>query len=220
MILNMEYNTQNEQLIFKEYGRNIQRLVKEAIEIEDRDKRNAFANAIIALMGQLHPQLRNIDEFRFKLWHQLYILSDFKLDIDGPYPKPTREEVRLKTGDMPYPQQSIKHKHYGRNIENLVEKAITMEDADKQLAMAKVIANYMRMVYKSWSNESINEEIIKNDLRILSNGVLNIEQNDHISLPKTHRKRKKSSGSSSSSSRRKSMHSNNNSNNHKKRKSR
>ena len=109
MILNMEYNTQNEQLIFKEYGRNIQRLVKEAIEIEDRDKRNAFENAIIALMGQLHPHLRNIDEFRFKLWHQLYILSDFKLDIDGPYPKPTREEVRLKTGDMPYPQQSIKH---------------------------------------------------------------------------------------------------------------
>ncbi|MGB1204604.1 MAG: DUF4290 domain-containing protein [Chitinophagales bacterium] len=215
MILNMEYNTQNEQLIFKEYGRNIQRLVKEAIEIEDRDKRNAFANAIIALMGQLHPHLRNIDEFRFKLWHQLYILSDFKLDIDGPYPKPTREEVRLKTGDMPYPQHRIKHKHYGRNIENLVAKAIKMEDPDKQLAMAKVIANYMRMVYKSWSNESINEEIIKNDLRILSDGVLNIEQNDHISLPKSSRKRKKNT----SSSRRKSSH-HSSQNNHKKRKSR
>ena len=217
MILNMEYNTQNELLIFKEYGRNIQRLVKEAIEIEDRDKRNAFANAIIALMGQLHPHLRNIDEFRFKLWHQLYILSDFKLDIDGPYPKPTREEVRLKTGDMPYPQQSIQHKHYGRNIETLVQKAILMEDPDKQLAMAKVIANYMRMVYKSWSNESINEEIIKNDLRILSDGVLNIEQNDHISLPKSNRKRKKPMGSSSS--RRKSSHHSSQSH-HKKRKSR
>lgn len=219
MILNMEYNTQNEQLIFKEYGRNIQRLVKEAIEIEDRDKRNAFANAIIALMGQLHPHLRNIDEFRFKLWHQLYILSDFRLDIDGPYPKPTREEVRLKTGDMPYPQQSIKHKHYGRNIENLVQKAILMEDEDKQLAMAKVIANYMRMVYKSWSNESINEEIIKNDLRILSNGILNIEQNDHISLPKNNRKRKKTS---TSTSRRKSNNNNSHSSshNHKKRKTR
>lgn len=215
MILNMEYNTQNEQLIFKEYGRNIQRLVKEAIEIEDRDKRNAFANAIIALMGQLHPHLRNIEEFRFKLWHQLYILSDFKLDIDGPYPKPTREEVRLKTGDMPYPQQRIKYKHYGKNIENLIKKAIQMEDEEKQLAMAKVIANYMRMVYKSRSNENINEEIIKNDLRILSDGILNIEQNDHISLPKSTRKRKKIS----SSSRRKSSH-HSSSNNHKKRKSR
>ena len=214
MILNMEYNTQNEQLIFKEYGRNIQRLVKEAIEIEDRDKRNAFANAIIALMGQLHPHLRNIEEFRFKLWHQLYILSDFKLDIDGPYPKPTREEVRLKTGDMPYPQQRIKYKHYGKNIENLIKKAVEMEDPDKQLAMAKVIANYMRMVYKSRSNESVNEEIIKNDLRILSDGILNIEQNDYISMPKNNRKRKKIS----SSSRRKSSHSS--SNNHKKRKSR
>jgi len=211
----MEYNTQNEQLIFKEYGRNIQRLVKEAIEIEDRDKRNAFANAIIALMGQLHPHLRNIEEFRFKLWHQLYILSDFKLDIDGPYPKPTREEVRLKTGDMPYPQQRIKYKHYGKNIENLIKKAIQMEDEEKQLAMAKVIANYMRMVYKSRSNENINEEIIKNDLRILSDGILNIEQNDHISLPKSTRKRKKIS----SSSRRKSSH-HSSSNNHKKRKSR
>ena len=215
MILNMEYNTQNEQLIFKEYGRNIQRLVKEAIEIEDRDKRNAFANAIIALMGQLHPHLRNIEEFRFKLWHQLYILSDFKLDIDGPYPKPTREEVRLKTGDMPYPQQRIKYKHYGKNIENLIKKAVQMEDGEKQLAMAKVIANYMRMVYKSRSNENINEEIIKNDLRILSDGILNIEQNDHISLPKSTRKRKKIS----SSSRRKSSH-HSSSNNHKKRKSR
>ena len=173
---NLEYNTEHESLVFKEYGRNIQRLVQHCITTEDRKKRNTFAKVIINLMGQLHPHLRNVDEFRHKLWDQLHVLADFQLDVDSPYPIPTEEELRPKVDALPYPQSKLRFKHYGKNVERLVASAIQMEDDAKKMAFAKVIANYMKMVCKNWNIDSASDETIKNDLRFLSDGKLDIKE--------------------------------------------
>lgn len=190
---NMTYNSENNKLVYREYGRNVQRLVEQAVLIENREKRNQAAYAIIALMGQMHPHLKNIEEFRHKLWDQLYAISDFKLDIDAPYPKPTREQVRQQPEKIEYPQERIRFKHYGKNVENLIAKAIKMPPGEKRLAFAKVIAGYMKMVYRNWNQEHVNDEIIKNDLSTLSKGVLDLSDDTTLSAPKTtpNKKRKR-----------------------------
>ncbi len=184
MSLNMIYNTQQTHLVFKEYGRNIQQLIGYAIDLEDRRERSELCKAILNLMGQMHPHLRNIEEFRHKLWYQLHTIADFKLDIDGPYPIPTPEEVIKVTGEVPYPQERIRFKHYGKNVEVLVAKAMKMEDLDKRHEFAKVIANYMKMVYRNWNRENVNDELIKNDLRLLSNNLLSLDESTVIEVPK------------------------------------
>ena len=185
---NMPYNTDFNKLVYKEYGRNIQRLIEGVVEIEDRNKRNQAAYAIIHLMGQMHPHLKNIEEFRRKLWDQLYALSDFKLEIDGPYDKPTREEVGQKPIKLDYPQQDrMKFKHYGKNVESLIAKAVEMEDPAKKMAFAKVIAGYMKMVYKSWNQDFVNDELIKSDLLSMSQGELNLLEEYNVVTPKANR---------------------------------
>jgi len=182
---NMTYNSENNKLVYKEYGRNVQRLVEQAVLIENREKRNQAAYAIIGLMGQMHPHLKNIEEFRHKLWDQLYAISDFKLDIDAPYSTPTRDQVRQLPEELPYPQERIRFKHYGKNVENLIAKAVKMPPSKKRLAFAKVIAGYMKMVYRNWNQEHVNDEIIKNDLSTLSKGVLDLSDDTTLSAPKT-----------------------------------
>lgn len=184
---NMPYNTDFNKLVYKEYGRNIQRLIEGVVEIEDRNKRNEAAYAIIHLMGQMHPHLKNIEEFRRKLWDQLYAISDFKLDIDGPYDKPAREEVGQKPTRLDYPQDRMKFKHYGKNVESLIAKASKMEDPAKKMAFAKVIAGYMKMVYKSWNQDFVNDELIKSDLLSMSQGELNLLEEYNVVTPKANR---------------------------------
>jgi len=180
----MEYNTSSPPLVFREYGRNIQQLVDHAITIEDRKERNLFAREIIKLMGQMHPHLKNVEEFRHKLWHQLFIISDYRLDIDSPYPMPTREEVQAKPKPAPYPQVKLRFKHYGKNVEKLIEKAVTMKDKEKKQAFAKVIANYMKMVYRNWNRDGVSDELIKSDLMILSDNQLAIAEDEVLEVPK------------------------------------
>lgn len=180
----MTYNTENPPLVFKEYGRNIQRLVDHCINTEDRDKRNTFALTIINLMGQLHPHLRNVDEFRHKLWDQLHVLADFKLDADSPYPVPTLESLNPKIDPLDYPQSRLRFKHYGKNVERLVASAILMKNESKKMAFAKVIANYMKMVCRNWNIDSASDETIKNDLRLLSDGKLDIKEEHNLEVPR------------------------------------
>jgi len=189
--MSLNYNTKNKPLVFREYGRNIHRLVHYAITLEDRGERTQLAHHIVNLMGQMHPHLRNIEEFRQKLWYQLHAIADFKLDIDGPYVKPLPEEVWQKAVYMPYPQSRIRYKHYGKNVLNLIKKAVVMEDEDKKIAFAKVIANYMKMVHKNWSNDLVSEELIKEDLFSLSEGRIDLRREDNLDMPKTNRKRKR-----------------------------
>lgn len=177
----MEYNTGREKVQLLEYGRHVQKIIENCMAIEDAEKRNQMAREIIELMGQLNPALRNVEDFRHKLWDHLFIISDFKLDADSPYPKTTRALVEKKPEPLPYPRGRIKHRHYGKNVDSLVRKAVEETDPEKRYAFAQTIGNYMKLVYQNWTKENTNDEIIKNDLRILSNDRLRLGMEDSIS---------------------------------------
>lgn len=173
-----KYNTIRNKLVLKEYGRHVQRIVENCLKEKDTEKRNQFAKEIIELMGQLNPQLRNVEDFRHKLWDHLFIMSDYQLKVESPYPIKKREEIERKPERLPYPQSRIRYKHYGKNVEKLVKKAVETEDVEKQAGFTSCIGNFMKLVYQNWSKENVNDEIIKNDLRLLSKGAL-IVADDH-----------------------------------------
>ena len=188
----MDYNSNRSKLVLKEYGRHVQMIVEACVQMKDRDKRNEFAKELIELMGQLNPHLRNVEDFRHKLWDHLFIMSDFKLDVDSPYPIKGREEIERKPKRLPYPQSRIKYKHYGKNVEALVAKAITTEDVDKKAGFTQCIGNFMKLVYQNWSKENVNDETIKNDLRLLSKGALVVSDDQDInSLSRANRMKKR-----------------------------
>ena len=120
----MEYNTTRNHLIMKEYGRNIQKMIEYLLTIEDRDQRQANAMALIELMGTLNPHLRNVEDFRHKLWDHLFLISDFKLNVESPYPIPTRETLKYKPERLTYPKKYPKLRHFGKNLEMVIDKAL------------------------------------------------------------------------------------------------
>lgn len=177
----MDYNTVRERLILKEYGRHLHRIVENCMRIDDRERRSQIAKDAVELMAQLNPSIKTAEDYRMKLWDHLFIISDFKLDVDSPYPQPSKESLSQKPDPLPYPQGAIKHKHYGKNIEALVNKAIEEPDLEKRQAFAQTIGNCMKLVYQNWTRENNNDDNIKNDLRILSNGALQLSSEDNIS---------------------------------------
>lgn len=195
----MEYNSAREKLIISEYGRHVQSLIKYAVTVEDDVKRNKVAKYIIELMCQMNPHLKTIEEFRRKLWDHLFLISDFKLDVESPYPIPTKEQILNKhIAPLPYPKQKIEFKHYGKNVEVMIDRARKTEDKEKQKAFAEVIGNYMKMVYNNWNSDNINDEVIKNDMRMLSKGELKIGDNinlDALTRSNRNKKRPQKSGS-------------------------
>jgi hypothetical protein len=178
---NMDYNTSREKITLAEYGRHVKRIVDNCVQIEDRNRRNQTALEIIELMGQLNPHLRNVEDFRHKLWDHLFMISDFKLDVDSPYPKTTKSQIIEKPEPLEYPQTRIKFRHYGKNVIALVEKAKKVEEPEKRAAFAQCIGNYMKLTYQNWNKENTNDEIIKNDLRIISKDELTLSVEDSIS---------------------------------------
>jgi hypothetical protein len=176
----MIYNTDREDIVIREYGRHVQRMIDHTINIRDRAERQRMAEAIIQLMGILNPQLRNVADFKHKLWDHLFIMSKFKLDVDSPYPIPTEEEARIKPADLPYPKHKIKLRHYGKNVETMIQKAIEMEDTVKRVAFTEIIGNFMKMTYKNWSNEEVSNELVKEDMKTLSRGLLEISEDMDI----------------------------------------
>lgn len=172
----MEYNTQRPRLMISEYGRYIQNMVRAIAKIEDKEKRNAMAKAIIELMSQASPQFRNIEEYRHKLWDHLIMISEFKLVVDSPYPFPERRDVVTSgTPPLPYPKSRIRMRHYGKNLEKLVAKTKDV-DEDKRQGMAQVVANYMKLCYANWSKETISDESVRTDLETLSKGMLQLDK--------------------------------------------
>jgi hypothetical protein len=170
----MDYNTQRKHLSLPEYGRNIQQMVNHLLEVEDRDERNKMAKAIIAVMGNMNPHLRDINDFKHKLWDHLHIMSDFKLDIDSPYPKPDISTIYEKPKIVPYPTKPIKYKHYGRSIEMMIAKAIEMEEGPQKEALTQLIANHMKKSFLIWNKDSVADEDIIRDMTELSNGQLTL----------------------------------------------
>lgn len=170
-----EYNSQREMMKIPEYGRNIQKMIGYAMEIDDREKRNTLAQAIIAVMGQLNPHLRDVSDFNHKLWDHLFIISDFKLDVDSPYPKPSPESLEEKPEKLSYPHKNITYRHYGRNVELMIKKASEMEEGEGKQAFVTTIANLMKKFYLTWNRDSVADEVILNQLTEISNGELKVE---------------------------------------------
>lgn len=172
---NMEYNTQLDKMIIPEYGRNIQSMINHCCTIENRDERNNCARAIIQVMGQLNPHLRDIADFTHKLWDHLFIISEFKLDVDSPYPLPSAETFITKPEIVSYPSGRIKYKHYGKTIEAIIEKAKKYEEGPEKEELKRTIANNLKRFYINWNKDSITDEIILGHLKELSEGALTLD---------------------------------------------
>jgi len=216
----MDYNTSRSTLIFKEYGRNIQELINDTVKIERVEKRQQVADYIVSLMSQMNPQFRNIEQFRQKLWDHLFKISLYKLEVESPYPIKEGDLIDLNHKRLEYPQSKLKFKHYGKNVETLITKAIAMEDREKQIEFTKVIGNYMKMVYKNWNQEHVDDDQIIEDLKFLSGNKLilsedsNLDKLSRSNRNKTRHSNGKSSGySKNSNSKGKYSRNNNNNNN-------
>lgn len=170
--MDFDYNSTRPKLILAEYGRNVQNMVDYICTIPDREERNRLAQVVIDMMGVLNPHLRDVSDFKHKLWDHLFIISDFKIDVDSPYPIPKRDEIHNKPERLKYPQQPIRYKHYGRMVEDMIAKAKEMDNEENRQRMALSIANFMKMAYLSWNKDSVSDEHIIDDLRELSKGAL------------------------------------------------
>lgn len=168
----MEYNTTRNHLEMKEYGRHIQRMVEYLLSIEDREKRQRNAYAVIELMGFLNPHLKNVEDFRHKLWDHLFLIADFKLDVDSPYPIPTREMLKARPDPLPYPKRKPKFSHLGKNMELVIDKALKEENPEKKQGFANAVAYYMKLVYTTWHKESVHDDAIQSELSTITNGQL------------------------------------------------
>lgn len=176
----MQYNTDKELLKIPEYGRHVQQMVDYAITIEDKEKRQKVAQAIIDVIGNLNPHLRDVPDFKHKLWDHLFIMSDFKLDVDSPYPKPTRESFEERPDTVPYPQERIRYRYYGKYIIKMIEAASEMEDLEHRPQMIKQLANHMKKSYLNWNKDSVEDEVILNHLNELSNGKLSLNEEQEL----------------------------------------
>ncbi len=179
------YNSQRPDLIIPEYGRNIQKMVEYAMTIEDREERNKCCRAILSVMGQLFPYLRDIEDFNHKLWDHLYIMSNFKLDVDSPYPVPNPEELDAPPGRMNYPKGDVRFGHYGRYVERMIDKCCAMEEGEERQAFTISIANLMKQNALNWNRSSVTDDVILKDLTTLSNGKIRLEGSIELSAVKT-----------------------------------
>ncbi|WP_255154428.1 DUF4290 domain-containing protein [Ferruginibacter sp. HRS2-29] len=169
---NMEYNTTRNHLIMKEYGRHIQKMVEYLLTIQDRQERQRNAYAVIELMGFLNPHLKNVEDFRHKLWDHLFLISDFTLDVDSPYPIPTRETLKAKPERLAYPKKYPRFNHLGKNIEVVIDKALKEENPEKKQGFANAIAYYMKLTYSNWHKELMHDDAIQQELSSITKGEL------------------------------------------------
>ena len=171
----MEYNTQRTKMLMPEYGRNVQRMVEYLVTVEDPARRLKNAEAIIELMGTLNPHLKQIEDYKHKLWDHLYQMTDFKLEVESPYPPPTPETVFKKPEPLSYPQKDIPNRHLGQNLESLLQKALAETDPEKRQAFTQLIGYYMKLAYTNWHKEPVHDDMIKTELGVLSQGKLQYE---------------------------------------------
>jgi hypothetical protein len=170
--MNYDYNTQRKRMSLPEYGRNVQKMVDHIKTIEDRDERNRAAKTIIQIMGNLNPHLRDVGDFKHKLWDHLSLIADFELDIDSPYPVPERSKFVEKPKQVPYKQGDIRYLHYGRIIELMIDAASDMEEGDDKEYLTGLIVNQMKKSYITWNRGQVADEVIISDMKLLSRGRL------------------------------------------------
>jgi len=178
LIDELEYNTEREHLIIPEYGRHLQKMINYATSRETKEERNKVAKAIISVMGNLQPHLRDVPDFQHKLWDQLFIMSDFKLDADSPYEKPSKEVLQARPEPLKYPQNHPKYRFYGNNIKTMIDVANTWEEGELKEALVYTIANHMKKCFLNWNKDTVEDDVIFNHLYELSNGKINLKNNE------------------------------------------
>lgn len=198
MIDNLEYNTERPKLIIPEYGRHIQKMVDQAISIENREERNKCAKSIIAVMGNLNPHLRDVSDFQHKLWDQLFIISDFKLDVDSPFERPSKEELMERPEPLNYPQNHPKYRFYGNNIKRMIDVANKWEAGEMKDGLVMTIANHMKKCFLSWNKDTVEDAVIFDHLYELSDGRIDLrgsneDLSDSHELMKNKKRHKKPS---------------------------
>lgn len=180
----MDYNTSRNKLVIAEYGRNVQKMVDYAVSLEDRDQRTRLANLIVNVMAQLNPSIREMNDYRQKLWDHLHIISDFRLDVDSPFPVPSPEVLHSKPKILDYQSNGIRFRHYGKHIENIIAKVVELEDGPEKDEYTKMIANQLKRAYLTWNKDSVTDEVIGAHLSELSNGRLTLT--DEMNLLRSH----------------------------------
>ncbi len=175
---NLEYNTEREHLIIPEYGRHMQKMINYAKAIDNKDERNKVAKAIISVMGNMQPHLRDVPDFQHKLWDQLFIMSNFELDVDSPYERPTKELFNERPEPLKYPQNHPKYRFYGNNIKTMVDVANTWDDGDLKEALIYTIANHMKKCFLNWNKDTVEDDVIYDHLFELSGGKINLKNSE------------------------------------------
>lgn len=218
---NMEYNTEKDPLVISEYGRNVQNLINYAKTVEDKELRQKYAERIVALMYQMNPDNKNINNYRAKLWSHLLRIADYDIDVDAPEDSILAKEDVVKPEPLHYAKAVRRHRHYGSNVKRLIEKAIAMEDGPKKDAFAETIARYMKLAYRTWNREHyVSDELIMEDLEKMSQGQLKLADNYNLNIGKDDRDNNNNNPRRSNTNNRKNYRKNNNnrySNNRKKR---
>ena len=170
----LEYNTEREHLIIPEYGRHLQKMINHAVAQESKEERNRLAKAIISVMGNMQPHLRDVPDFQHKLWDQLFIMSDLKLDAESPFDKPTEEQLKLRPEPLNYPQNFPKYRFYGNNIKTMIDVANTWEAGEMKDALQYTIANHMKKSFLNWNKDTVEDGVIFGHLFELSNGKIDL----------------------------------------------
>tara|TARA_B100001059_G_scaffold35659_2_gene28795 strand:- start:83705 stop:84349 length:645 start_codon:yes stop_codon:yes gene_type:complete len=174
----LQYNTKRTQLIIPEYGRHVQLMINQILETQDREERNKMASAVIGIMGNMNPHLRDVPDFQHKLWDQLFIMSNFQLDVDSPFEKPQQEVLEQKPDRLAYPQRNPKYRFYGNNIKSMINVAMNWEDGDLKNALVYNIANHMKKCFLNWNKDTVQDEVIFNHLLELSDNKLKVREED------------------------------------------
>ena len=169
-----DYNTQRPHIILKEYGRNVQKLVEYIRTIPSKEKRTEMAYTLIELIKQLTPTIKDQPENPQRVWDDLYIIADFNLDINSPYPVPERDILFKKPEKVDYPQSQVRFKHYGKNIEKLVKEALKKEDPQEREDAIIYLGKLMKTFYGNWNKETIDDSVILKDIQAMSGGALNM----------------------------------------------
>ena len=177
----MEYNSSREQLVIPEYGRNVQRMIEYAIKLPTREDRTTAAKTIITAMTVLNPGIKEMTDYKHKLWDHLFIISDFKLDCDSPYPMPEQETIHAKPKRIPYPQKDIKYRHYGSILENVIKEVKVMDESPDKKALTDMIANFMKHLYLTYNRDTVNDEVIFEQLKKMSGGLLEVSEGVKLS---------------------------------------
>lgn len=180
----MEYNSQREGLKISEYGRNIQKMIDQTVLIEDREVRTRTAYAIVSIMSQLNPAVKDSTDYQRTLWDHMHIISGFKLDVDGPFPAPEREKLYKRPEKIPYSDNDIRFRHYGKNIEMIIKKAIDFEEGEEKEALILTIANHLKKSYLNWNRESVTDDAIVSHLREFSGGKLDLDEETKLTATK------------------------------------